>query len=402
MKTSQIFVFLILALLVTLSGTADAQEPLPAYESYFNYIETMPIDAETSYSHEAQGIAHDSGNWFISQNVENVLVSSPKLWKIPKDLNLADTFDCGQFGVQCVNVRGIGGLSQYDHVGDIHHYQYNQSTGFLLLPLERKAKDVPPAIAAFNPINLQYIAHAELHAPQELPQPRNAPWVTVGPDSLLYMTHDDAQGSVWKYQLDWEKLDRDGVMLVQYVDKLQLFDKFGNPLAVGGQGAVFSTSGRLFYATSGSNSYDPERDGIHVFDMDTMQRIARSTVTSSQPFWYPTNWGECEPEGLTIWDLDEDEESSHSGQLHVLLLNNDLLKDNVYVFHYTNKIYVDRGYSGEERGKPTQPFNTVGEAYSMAWDGSLMMIKAGSYSESLTFTKRVELHAVDDTVIIGQ
>jgi hypothetical protein len=99
MKTSQIFVFLILALLVTLSGTADAQEPLPAYESYFNYIETMPIDAETSYSHEAQGIAHDSGNWFISQNVENVLVSSPKLWKIPKDLNLADTFDCGQFGV---------------------------------------------------------------------------------------------------------------------------------------------------------------------------------------------------------------------------------------------------------------------------------------------------------------
>jgi hypothetical protein len=78
------------------AAAADGPEPWSQrYESYLNYVEQMPIDAETSWSHTAQGITHDSGNWFVSQYVSRVS-PGPKIWKIPKYLNLADTYDCGQ------------------------------------------------------------------------------------------------------------------------------------------------------------------------------------------------------------------------------------------------------------------------------------------------------------------
>lgn len=414
MKTSQIFVFLILALLATLSGTADAQEPLSAYESYFNYIGTAPYEAETKYAEEVNGITHDSDNWYIAQSTN----AHPwRLWKIPLGVHLAATFDCGDtvgpYRVACRYLDDYDELSAYNHIGDIDYYQYNPTTGFLLLPLEDYPdKAVSPAIAVFDPVNLQYIAHAELQLPPQFPQPKNAPWVAVNrADGRVYTSYEGVEGWVFEFYLNWDTLAPDNMSL-QYVEggEFELLDESGAPLGIGGQGAVFSDSGDLLYVNNGYlESYDSHRDGISVFNMQTKQRFRHSTRDCTQPFCYDFDtWGEWEePEGLTIWDTDDDPRTPEgmSGQLHVLLLDNDWLfgdNDDVYVMHYTNKIYVDRGYSGEERGKPTQPFNTVGEAYSMAWDGSLMMIKAGSYPESLTLSKRVELHAVDDTVIIGQ
>lgn len=115
-----------------------------------------------------------------------------------------------------------------------------------------------------------------------------------------------------------------------------------------------------------------------------------------------------EPEGITIWDLDADRRAPGiSGQLHVLLLDNDEPDDDdVYLKHYTGTICVDRTYTGVEKGTPSEPFTTVGEANSYAWDGAQIKIlikpQTGSYPETLTFSKRIRVLAEGGTATIGQ
>jgi hypothetical protein len=149
-------------------------------------------------------------------------------------------------------------------------------------------------------------------------------------------------------------------------------------------------------------------DGIHVFDLSTGTRIQRSTNGYGY-FNYEFHPGlpsSEEPEGITIWDLDDGRAPGIRGQLHVLLLDNDDPSydepDDVYMKHYTHTIYVDRGYSGEEKGTNWKPFNTVGEANNFAWDGARIKIKAGSYPEQTTFSKRVEVVTHSGTATIGK
>jgi hypothetical protein len=64
-------------------------------------------------------------------------------------------------------------------------------------------------------------------------------------------------------------------------------------------------------------------------------------------------------------------------------------------------IHVDGAYGGDELGTPTQPFNTVGEANNFAWNGARIKIQTGSYPESLTFAKQLQVLAKGGTVNIG-
>lgn len=38
-----------------------------AYEGYYLYLDNYPQNAETAWSENVQGIAHDNEHWFISQ-----------------------------------------------------------------------------------------------------------------------------------------------------------------------------------------------------------------------------------------------------------------------------------------------------------------------------------------------
>jgi hypothetical protein len=116
-----------------------------------------------------------------------------------------------------------------------------------------------------------------------------------------------------------------------------------------------------------------------------------------------------EPEGLTIWDLDDGRAPGIKGQLHVLLLDNDVIEnDDVSLKNYTSTISVDKNHTGKETGKPWEPYNTINEAYNLAawddyflWDGARIKIKAGTYPESIIFSKRIEVMAEGGTVTIG-
>jgi len=159
---------------------------------------------------------------------------------------------------------------------------------------------------------------------------------------------------------------------------------------------VISPSGRLLYVVA---------NGIHVFDLSTGKRIQRSTNGYGyfNYEFHPGGTIQEEPEGITIWDLDDGRALGIRGQLHVLLLDNDWPDDDdVYVKHYTHTIYVDGKHSGDEGGRPWDPFNTVEEAHNLAWDGARIKIKAGSYPETLRISKRVEVVADGGTATIGQ
>jgi len=71
-------------------------------------------------------------------------------------------------------------------------------------------------------------------------------------------------------------------------------------------------------------------------------------------------------------------------------------------FEIGGTIHVDGGYVGTERGTPAEPFNTVGEANNLAWNGVRIQIQAGSYPETLVFTKELTVLATGGTVVIGQ
>jgi hypothetical protein len=347
-------------------------------------------------------LAHDKDHWFISQEWG--------LWRIPVGLDLAATFGCGEQGAVCADLSAIGSLG-YDHLGDIDYYQYSPSTGFLLVPLENNARERPPAIAALNPVSLQMIDHTVLRLPEHMGQPKNAPWVAIDPEGFVFLTDEAVAGRIYRYHLAWDTLAQSGTLSLTYVDHFQLLDESGSGLGVAGQGAAFSESGDLLYTNNGYyKDYNSGKDGISVFDMGSKRRIAYSSMDSSQHFWYGYDPGYCddwsgtcneEPEGLTIWDLDDGRAPGISGQLHVVVLDNDLWEDDIYIRNYTNKIYVDRWHTGGERGTPSQPFNTVGEALNMAWPGSRISIKGAPYPESPTFAGRMQVYARDGMAVVG-
>jgi hypothetical protein len=171
------------------------------------------------------------------------------------------------------------------------------------------------------------------------------------------------------------------------------------------QGGVISPSGEMLYVSCGFD-YCHVGDGIHVFDLATGRRVQRSQNGSGH-FNFESSCGACEEvEGLTIWDLGYDNGGSCRSceyQLHVLLVDQDLSKDEVYLKHYSRRIYVDRTYTGDDRtGEPHKPFKTMNNANAFAWDGAELFIASGSYPEVLTITKRLLLTTQGGPVIIGK
>jgi hypothetical protein len=256
-------------------------------------------------------------------------------------------------------------------------------------------------LAVFTPTDtLDYIDHTVLGGQADFP------WVAVDPDGYLYSSTWGQVTTIKKYSVDWNALRENGNLIVEYLGDFQFFDESGNLLVLTYlQGGAFSESGDWLYIVSGYCNEHVNDDGINVFDTHTWRRIRRSR-SGEMPFKYEFHPGGVdgeEPEGLTIWNLDDGRAPGVRGSLHVLLLDNDWPDaDDVYLKHYTEVIYVDGAYTGTEEGTPDQPFNTIGEAYNLAWDGQRLKIKAGSFPESLSLSKRIEVLTTGGTVAIGE
>lgn len=363
-----------------------------AYEGYYLHLGEYPVDGRAGWHAEAQGLTHDNSHWFITQR--------DALWRVPVNQDLNASLLLAASRVQRVLLRNIPQLTTagYNHFGDPSYYA-SGGQGYIPIPIEGG----PPGLAVFRADTLQYVDHARFAVQT------HAPWVAVDPRGNVYSSNDDDVVAINKYLINWNALRNSQNLILSIAPPVPLFDEAGSQIILQSvQGGVISPGGQLLYIVA---------DGIHVFDFSTGKRLRRSTSGSGY-FNYEFHPGFPkyeEPEGITIWDLDDGRAPNIRGQLHVIMLDNELSDsdDSIYWKHYTDTIYVNRDgrpfFDSQElraytdvRGTPWRPFNTVGEANNLAWDGARIKIKAGSYPETLTISKRVKVVAEGGTTTIGQ
>jgi hypothetical protein len=363
-------------------------------ESCYYFLGDYPGKTTPGWNQNAQGFAHDRDHWFITQWL--------KIWKIPvgHDLNAnAVGFPTVSMGDTPLSEEG------YNHFGDPECYEFRGQT-FVLVPVEGDGFAPHPAVALFHADTLAYIDHAYLD------QQANAPWCAVDPQGHFYSSNFDVNSThrVRKYNVEWERVIASGELRLTFISTIPLLDEGGVEMSLPHvQGGVITPGGTLMYLVAGDGETVPvlETDGIHAFEMET--ESGRRVTRSTRGFglfnfeFHPEFPIKEEPEGLTFWDLDDGRAPGMSGQLHVLLLDNDVPDDDcILVKHYAATLHVDRIFNGTEIGSLREPFNTVNEANDLVWDGGQISIRAGSYPETLTFSKRIAVVANGGPVTIGQ
>lgn len=401
------------------------------YQQYFHHSDKYPdMVQNTGFHNEANGIAHDDDYWYITNNADN----NPILWKIPVTQNLYgigfstpgvswvrnDTVSCPTKD----GPKTLGNDLKYNHYGDLVAYKReNDNQYYLLVPIEGGIPGY--AIAVFRAHDLQCLGFDVLRTNNNNPPSLNdsAAWCATDKKGYVYTSPDKWSFAEWngevkllKYSLNWDTLGSDpqNPVYLTYLETIPIKKEDGSTLfwtEISGvaQGGEFSPDGKLLYVSSGTTQMNEEYGGIHVFNTNPWTRVARSDTDANALFKYDFNsgWSKYEePEGLTIWDLEEqrasyldpDKAPYIQGQLHVLLLQNYVWQDPasgdaVYLYHYTNTTYVDHAYAYgfTPDGTIGRPFRTVGEALAFYnqneyfnhghWTEGRIKIHTGSYRE---------------------
>jgi hypothetical protein len=358
---------LLTASLVLASWTVTAAEP-----PQVTYLGNFPGADGFAWSELQNGVTHDDANWYLTQE--------GRLWKIPVTWRLDNDFSIDNLppGVRTVAIPQELQNCKFDHFGDLDHLD-----GFLLIPVEKTASTPSDsgcpsgnALAVFRAADLSYVGSALLPAiAGESPErfPGRFPWVAFNPvDGLLYTSENtiDNGRPLYRFTIDLDALKQNcGVpttdpvcgysafindlpWLLGFKDKWGLYESDGTLLTeqLGQyiQGGDFSDNGYLYLANGKTSSVsDPDgRNGIHV--VDPAGRIVADSynpgyscsgcLSGSFPFEFDPKFPDFEePEGLDWWDLDDPnapDVPGIKGQLHVMLLGNQLGTDDIFFKHY--------------------------------------------------------------------
>ena len=319
------------------------------------FIGDSPRHGQPGWHSGTQGLAHDNDHWYVT-NTHNDK-SRSLLWRIPVTTRLASNVACGIDGVSCSDLADLR-LHAYNHYGDPDVYEFN-GRAYVFVPVESGDAAAPPGVLIFRAdATLEFLTFTYLTGQG------GAPWVAVDGDGILYSSDFDSQAVINRFYLDWASFEAnvDALPLplsgtvrptLMPVEPLLLQDENGDALDINKvQGGEFSDDDRRFYLSNGDGRNEAEPgEGLHVFTIQSAdgeqcgpgvdrcsvaRRIERSHNSSDPGFsfeFHPgANAGETgqEPEGLTYWDV------GTGGQLHVVLLDNDLPdQEEVYVKHYT-------------------------------------------------------------------
>jgi hypothetical protein len=280
------------------------------------YLGNFPDERQDVWTEECQGVAHDDSYWYITQK--------SSVWRAPVWKDLRTPFHDGDDGV----IRRSIPVAGYDHMGDA-----DVSNGVLFVPLEGKRRvlwfsvDRKPRIATFSTPDLRYLWSDELGAQSK------GGWCAVDSRGRLFSSNGrlSARDPLYCYEIE-----DSGVRLV---GRVTLLDEGGEPVDLDlMQGGTFADDDHLYLSCGYYKGFDASW-GLHLFDLRSRRRIARST-NGSGTFNYefhPTRgvsgFAE-EPEGITWWDLDRPRAPGIGGQLHAILLDNDANGDDVYFKHY--------------------------------------------------------------------
>ena len=379
-----------------LNATVRAQQD----NVYQLYVAGYP-QQETSWSNDTRGIAHDDNHWFITQTTA--------LWKIPVGSDLR-TVTATSPGVLRRALSFYQALAGFDHTGDPVVYKFN-GVDYLLVPLEGPGR--PGTIAIFHGTTMNYMTHFALPS-----QSGDAGWCAVDANGVIYSSLQHAS-TLTRYSLNWAMFQSQGTIQLAALPFEPMRNEQGFALdLVTMQGGEFGPGGLLYLASGFYSDSDAlaDREGLHVLEKRTnssggvfWQRIAHSTRGFGHFDYYynpGTFTGAEEPEGLTIWDLDDGRAPGIRGQLHATVLSNEIDAGDIDFKHYSHVIRVNPFVACTgvfPQGSPTCPFPTVAAAVSnLAWNGSEIRIRAASYNGPLTIARRIRLTAEGGVVRIGQ
>ncbi len=289
----------------------------------YKYLGDYPRKERTQWREDLQGVTHDRDHWFFTQQ--------NRLWRIPVTHDLCEPLD------EHKNSVGIPGplRPNYDHFGDLDHRD-----GFLFIPLTPN----PPIIAVFRASDLAYIGCSPLASDAKAGNVQNdAGWCAVNPrngdlyTSNKYVSLDDP---LFVYTVDYAAIQSENrVEPFAFKGRFKVHSSDGSSLTLKYmQGGAISDDG-ILYTMSGyyNKNCDPEVSGIHVFDLASGNLITQSSCEHGD-FKYEFHPGlrAEEPEGLTLWDLNDGRAKNIRGKLHALMLNNGINDrwDEVYFKHY--------------------------------------------------------------------
>jgi hypothetical protein len=325
---------LVMATLVSFllpAAPARATDPATCPDTVF--IGEHPDDEDDpDWTDNVQGVAHDDDHWFFT--------TTDLLLKFPVGFDLATTIDADDppAGVQIVGIPQALTDLGYFHFGDL-----DQVGGFLLMPIEDGNDDddinATPAIAVFRASDLGYVGI-------KVTGQSSAAWVAYNRHlGLLYSSDGNTSGSdpLYRYTLDLDLLasTNDVAGSITFLDRFHLLEANGGELnpQLGDfmQGGVFTPWGDL-YIVSGSPSDDPGdvRGGIHLFGADGKLIAESQNGSGSFNYEYHPGFpvGE-EPEGVDWWNRSIGASSPGiTGQLHVIMLDNDVSEDDLFFKHY--------------------------------------------------------------------
>ena len=286
------------------------------------YLGTYPKHRNNGWSNALQGVANDKDNWFFTQ--------TGVLWKFPISHDLKDKIGkTVKAGLGIGRVRIPASLSAYDHFGDL-----DQHSGLLYVPLEGGGN---PRIAVFRSSDLAFLDSQVLLRPGGKPMTQSG-WCAINPtDGLLYTSNtgiDRNDNPIFKFKVGFDA----GKLRLTYAGSLYLKDEDGSGMGLKPymQGGDFSTDGRYLFLVNGkAHKFDKDDGGVWVFDALTGRKITKSKQKGGFRFeFHPGGTKFEEPEGITYWNLDGRSAPSIKGQLHVILLDNDLNGDEFYLKHY--------------------------------------------------------------------
>lgn len=300
------------------------------------YLGNDPSNTEApDWTEDAQGLANDGAHWFITQKTD--------LFKYDKNWQAVDN------AVDIGELASVGLPSQLSALGINHFGDPDYYGGYVFVPFEG-GDALKAVIASYRASDLQLVDWVDVTENQP-----KAGWIAFNSiDQALYTSDDHlvAGTPLLQYALDLSKLEN-GVQgdFLSAPSPVQVLDFDGS--AVAGkfeymQGGVFTPWGDLYLSVGKSgDSPSSTRGGLHLLrrtgDGQAFQLI-ESSANSSVPagtaeFAYEYQPGSSdtgeEPEGIDWWNQDNDPDARYAGQLHAILLDNDLFEDDqIWLKHY--------------------------------------------------------------------
>ena len=304
------------------------------------FLGDSPGAASPGWTDNVQGVAHDASNWFFTTQ------SDPFLIKFPVGFNLNTEFDpedpdTWPAGAMAVPMPASLALMGYEEMKDL-----DQANGFLFVPV---AGEGITGIAVFRTSDLDYRGFYQITA---IPHTSFAAFNLH--DNHLYVSRPTVSNDepLRRFKVNFGALEND------VENAFSEGDPFEVTLTEGGgpidpplrnlQGGTFTPWGDLYLANGIEDPPSADRGGIHLFN-SAWQLIDESTNDEdpsttfeftydpeSCEIWDPASCISEEPEGADWWNRDVGPPSPGiGGQLHVILLDNDLSADELYFKHYS-------------------------------------------------------------------